>query len=152
MQGIANAKINLGLFYKGRLCAVMTFGKPRFDKKHSWELVRYCTLFNFNIVGGASKLLKHFRDEHEGNIITYADRRWSDGNLYRKLGFIELKPSEPGYYYVKGGNRFNRMEFQKHKLKNKLKEFNPELGEKENMAVNGYYRIWDCGNKVFEIV
>ena len=46
--------------------------------------------------------------------------------------------------------RYHRMGFQKHKLKNKLENFDPELSEWENMQVNGYDRIWDCGNMVFK--
>lgn len=152
IQGKSSSTVNIGLFYKNRLCAVMTFGKPRFTRKYDWELHRYCTLSNFNVIGGASKLLSYFRKNYQGSIITYADKRWSDGNLYRQLGFKELKDSEPEYYYTKGNLRFNRMEFQKHKLKNKLKVFNAELSEKENMITNGYHIIYGCGNKVFEMV
>lgn len=130
----------------------MTFGKPRFTRKYDWELHRYCTLSNFNIIGGAGKLLSYFRKNYQGSIISYADKRWSDGNLYRQLGFKELNDSEPEYYYTKGNLRFNRMEFQKHKLKNKLKVFNTELSEKENMIMNGYHITYGCGNKVFEMV
>lgn len=130
----------------------MTFGKPRFTRKYDWELHRYCTLSNFNIIGGAGKLLSYFRKNYQGSIISYADKRWSDGNLYRQLGFKELNDSEPEYYYTKGNLRFNRMEFQKHKLKNKLKVFNTELSEKENMIMNGYHITYGRGNKVFEMV
>lgn len=129
----------------------MTFGKSRFNKNYDWELLRYCTIPNFNIIGGASKLLNHFRNHHSGSIISYADKRWSDGNLYRKLGFIELKDSQPNYFYVKDIRRFSRNQFQKHKLKDILKKFDPLMTEKENMLANGYSIIWDCGNKVFSL-
>jgi hypothetical protein len=36
------------------------------------------------------------------------------------------------------------MQFQKHKLKEKLKIYNENLTEWENMQLNGYNRIWDC--------
>lgn len=151
IQGSSKSSVNLGLFYKDRLCAVMTFSKSRFNKKYDWELLRYCTLSNFNVIGGAGKLLSYFRKNYSGSIITYADKRWSDGNLYKQLGFKELKDSPPAYWYVYGNRRFNRIEFQKHKLKNKLKKFDPMLTEIENMKVNGYNLLWDCGNKVFYI-
>jgi len=48
--------------------------------------------------------------------------------------------------------RVNRMNFQKHKLKNKIQNFNEELTEYENMLNNGYDRIWDCGNFKFEFL
>ena len=41
------------------------------------------------------------------------------------------------------------MKYQKHKLKDKLQIFDPNLTEWQNMQLNGYDRIWDCGNFVF---
>lgn len=151
IQGNVSSPVRYGLFKRNRLIAVMTFGKSRFNKNYDWELLRYCTIPNFNIIGGASKLLNHFRNHHSGSIISYADKRWSDGNLYRKLGFIELKDSQPNYFYVKDIRRFSRNQFQKHKLKDILKKFDPLMTEKENMLANGYSIIWDCGNKVFSL-
>ena len=86
----------------------MTFGKPRFTKGANWELIRYCTIGSFSVVGGASKLLSYFRKHNSGSIITYADRRWSIGNLYEKLGFTFIGNSEPNYYYVKNYDRISR--------------------------------------------
>ena len=39
--------------------------------------------------------------------------------------------------------------FQKHKLKDKLENFDSDLTEVENMINNGYNRIYDCGNLKF---
>ncbi len=50
---------------------------------------------------------------------------------------------------MKNGKRFSRLQFQKHKLKNILENFDPNLTEWENMQLNGFDRIWDCGNLVF---
>ena len=152
LQGKDNSSIRLGLYYKNRLVAVMTFGKPRFNKNYRWELIRYATLSNFNIIGGAGKLLSYFKKKYEGSIITYADRRWSRGKLYEKLGFSFKENTRPNYFYTKGYERLSRYKCQKHKLKSLLKDkFNPELSEKENMVNNKYYRIWDCGNKVYTL-
>jgi hypothetical protein len=38
----------------------MTFGKCRFDKKHEWELLRFCNKLGCHVPGAASRLLKHF--------------------------------------------------------------------------------------------
>lgn len=39
------------------------------------------------LLAGASKLFSHFLKDHEEikEVISYADRRWSIGNLYNKL-------------------------------------------------------------------
>ena len=150
IQGSVGSSVRLGLYYKNYLVSIMTFGKPRFNKDYKWELLRYASIFNFNIIGGAGKLLSYFKKNYKGNIISYADRRWSQGNLYKCLGFIEKGSSAPSYYYIKGIMRHNRVNFQKHKLKEKLGErYNPELSESENMKRAGFEKIWDCGNKIF---
>ena len=149
IQGYSVASVRLGLFYKNRLVALMTFSKARFNKKCQWELVRYCTIGDFSIVGGAGKLLKHFRNNYSGSIVSYADKRWSDGNLYRSLGFVEEKDSLPAYWYVRDGVRYSRVQFQKHKLSEILETFDENLSESENMTLNGYHKVYDCGNKVF---
>ena len=134
-----------------RLVAVMTFCKARFDKTHEYELSRYATINHFSVIGGAGKLLAEFEREYSPkSLVTYADRRWSVGNMYNKLGFRHDHNSSPNYFYVKNQKRYSRQMFQKHKLKNKLEKFDVNKTEVENMKDNGYYRIFDCGNMVFE--
>lgn len=149
IQGRCNSSVRLGLFYKSRLVALMTFGKSRFNKSYDWELLRYVTIGSFNVIGGASKLLSYFRKSYTGSIISYADRRWSQGKLYKCLGFSELSSSAPAYFYVKDNIRYSRIKFQKHKLKNILEKYDENLSERDNMFMNDYTQVWDCGTKVF---
>ena len=129
----------------------MTFGKSRYNKNYTWELLRFCSLKGYNVVGGASKLLSHFRKQYSGSIISYANRRWSNGDLYRKLGFKMIGKTDPNYFYFKDGHTelFSRIAFQKHKLKSLLENFNPDLTEEQNMFNNNYRKIYDSGNLVF---
>ena len=151
IQGTYASSINLGLFYKNRMVAVMTFNKSRFNKKYDYELIRYCTVANFTVIGGASKLFEYFRRNNAGSVITYADRRWSQGQLYRQIGFKEIHDADPNYFYFKDNSlqRKSRVQFQKHKLPRLLNYFDLKLSEYENMSANGWDRIWDVGNKVF---
>ena len=150
IQGPALAKHNYGLFENNELVAVMNFSKPRFTKKFEYELIRYAS--TKTVVGGASKLLKAFiNDIKPSNIVTYADRRWSNGNLYKQLGFNLKHISSPGYWYFKGKEFKHRAVFQKHKLEQLLPIFDKSLGEVENMYANGWRRIFDSGNYVFSI-
>ena len=41
------------------------------------------------------------------------------------------------------------MKYQKHKLNEVLKVYDEDKTEYENMMMNGYTRIWDCGNLKF---
>lgn len=130
--------------------ACMTFSKARFIRDKSvWELVRYCS--SGTVVGGFSKLLSQFKLEHSPDkIVSYADRRWSLGNVYSRNGFQFTHNTKPGYFYSNSLNqRFSRVLFQKHKLERILKEFDPTLTEEENCNKNGWYRIYDSGHKVF---
>lgn len=157
LQGNDKSLIKLGLFYKERLVSVMTFcknrkalGKTPVDGE--WELSRFCSIGNFSIIGGASKLLKHFERVLKPDVLTsYANKRWSfKGGLYEILGFKLLRESPPSYWYFKSLKIFHRFGFRKNVLKNKLDDFDENMTEWENMKANGWNRIWDCGNFVFE--
>lgn len=151
IQGSVNAKVNLGLYFNDELISLMTFGKCRFDKKHEWELLRFCNKLGYHIPGGASKLLKYFeRNYNPKSLVSYADRRWSQGKVYEKLGFTFSHASAPNYWYWKTMVLESRVKYQKHKLKNLLEKFDQTKTEIENMRDNGYKRIFDCGNLVYE--
>ncbi len=150
VQGGDKSSVRLGLFQGSRLVAVMTFSKARFTDKCEWELSRYATVANFTIVGGAGKLLSYFERKFKPkSIVSYADRRWSTGNVYGKLGFTLDHTSPPNYWYVKTFVRENRMKFQKHRLGSILEKFDENLSESDNMRINGYWKIFDCGNLVY---
>ena len=149
LQGGIGSKYNYGLSYEGVLVSVMTFSKARFSKA-DYELLRFCTLRGYRVIGGAGKLLKRFKREHHGSIISYANMRWSYGKLYDALGFKLLHMSKPNYFYTKDYSKlYSRNKFQKHKLSKLLSLFDPDSTEIENMKLNGYDRIWDCGNLVY---
>lgn len=147
LQGNINAAVKIGLEFDSELVSVMTFGRNRHKKdSNQWELYRLSSKIDHTIVGGASKMFKYFvRNFNPTEIITFADRRYSVGNVYEKLGFEFECYTRPSFYYVFGIELRNRIRYQKHKLKKLLKTFDPKLTEHENMLQNGIDRIWDCG-------
>lgn len=151
LQGNVRSSIRIGLYYDNQLVSLMTFGKSRFNKKYDYEMLRFCTICDMTVVGGAGKLLKSFIKSYTPkSIISYSDRRWSNGDLYTSLGFTFVRNSSPNYRYTKDyRSLYSRHVFQKHKLANTLENFNPILSEWENMKAHGYDRIWDCGNGVW---
>jgi G:T-mismatch repair DNA endonuclease (very short patch repair protein) len=159
IQGDDRSSICLGLFYKNRLVSVMTFAKPRLVMGHknppsgSYELLRFCSNFHFSVVGGAGKLLNFFKKNYEWtSIITYADRRWSVGNLYKKLGFNFSHNSSPNYFYTKNYNfREYRYKYNKSVLVKKFPELK-EYSERIIMDSLGYERIYDCGHASFNLI
>lgn len=128
------------------------FGVPRFNKRYDFELLRLASKKFTSVVGGASKLLKFFRDSHTGSIISYANRRFSTGDVYRKLGFIQLGRTDVNYFYTRHNEVLTRYQCQKHKLKDLLENFDPSKTESENMRLNGYFKVFDCGNLIFALI
>ena len=151
LQGNCVSSVNLGLYLEDELVSLMTFGKSRYNKNVDWELLRFCNKRDHSVVGGASKLLKAFRRENVGSIISYADKRRSTGGLYKALGFELSHESPPNYFYFMNGSTKleSRIKYQKHKLKKVLDKFDSELTESENMYNNKYCKIYDCGNSVW---
>ena len=152
IQGSILGSIRIGLYYGDILVSLMTFSKSRFNKNYDYELLRFCNGLNTSVTGGFAKLLKYFKNNYQGSLISYADRRFSNGGIYEKNNFNLLHISPPSYYYVSSkGLVQNRINFQKHKLKSILPIFDDKLSEWENMKLNGYDRFWDCGNLVYEL-
>ncbi len=145
IQGEDKSSIKLGLEYEGVLMCLMTFNRSRFNKNYQWELVRFCNTSGINVVGGFSRLLSYFRTNFEGSIISYADRRYSDGGVYFKNGFELIRVNKPGYYYVDKNYliRHNRMKFQK-KLIGAY-----DCTEYEKAREMGFNKIFDCGSLSF---
>lgn len=147
LQNYGQSRIKLGLFHNNNLVSVMTFSKPSVSKgnvsneeKYIWELNRFCSLYR--IIGGASKLLNYFKENYIWNkIYTYADRRWSNGNLYKQLGFQFIKYTQPNYWYwnkkERDVNRYHRYKFRK----SEIKHWGGGNTEKEIMNYYGWSRI-----------
>ena len=127
----------------------MTFCKPRFNKKYDWELSRFCCKANCNVIGGASRLFKYFMDTYKPNsVISYSNIAHTRGNLYKMLGFTLHEITPPNYVWCNGHETLSRYQCQKHKL---LEQGYKGNSETEIMHNRGYYRIYDCGNKVWII-
>ena len=156
IQGYSVCKYSFGLYYEDELVSIMTFGKLRRNLGYNknidgkYEMIRFCNKLYTNVIGGASKLMKYFINEIKPiSIVSYADRRWSDGGMYKTLGFEFIKNTKPNYFYVINGERKNRFEFRKNILVEKY-GCPIEMTEKEFCIQKKWYRIYDCGTNVYE--
>lgn len=142
--GGPNSKYRFGLFYNNELAAVMTFGASRFEK-NKIELHRFANKLGSNVIGGASKLFKHFiRQNICTEIISYADRSWSQGKLYETLGFELIGKTKPNYSYIINKHRTERFKFKKSEL---IKAgFDSNKTEVEIMKERKYFKIFDSGS------
>jgi len=135
LHGFRSGSLYLGLFQNKELVSLMITAK-------NGEMIRFVNKIYYSVVGGFSKLLKYSNVKY-----SFVDRRVFDGHGYLQNGFILEKVTKPNYFYTHGGNKIgSRQQFQKHKLKKKLKLFDPNLTEVQNMAKNEFYRVFDCGH------
>lgn len=145
--------IRLGLYYNNELIQVMTFGKPRYNKKYEWELIRLCTHSQYQIIGGSEKLFKYFiKHYNPKSIISYCDNSKFIGNVYINLGFTKLQLCKPSIHWYNPKTK-------KHITDNLLRQrgfdqlFGTNYGKgtsnEELMLNNGFYPIYDCGQSVY---
>lgn len=147
----APSSLRMGAFLNETLVGVMTMSKGRAalgsSSSDHWELVRFSTDGN-TYAGMASRLFKRLITDNDINhVVSYADRRWSNGGLYDAIGFTLTHSSAPNYWYFKSGQTVldHRYKFRKSVIVDKLGG-DMDLSEWENMKLLGYDRIWDCGN------
>jgi hypothetical protein len=150
IQGYVNNNLSIGLYYDGVLISIMTFDNFEGRKKmliNEWNLNRFCNILEGNVVGAASKLLKYFIDNYQPKrIISYADKDWSVGNLYFKLGFNKIGDSNPDYKYVVNDRRVHKSRYKKSNLKVS------DMSESEYIKKENIGKIWDCGKLKFEMI
>lgn len=138
------SSINYGLFHNGSMVACMGFISLKDGK---YLLSRFAT--SSHVRGGFSKLLKHFTKHHMWSTITsFADLRWSVGNVYQQNGFVLDGITAPSYEYTKGKVRHHKFNFRRQHLARHLADkFDASLSESENMKQAGWYKIYDCGKQ-----
>ncbi|MFI5221684.1 MAG: hypothetical protein ACHQK8_05120 [Bacteroidia bacterium] len=142
LQKYTTAYFKYGLKLKNQLVAVCTFSKSRImtDSSalyRSYELVRYASLRGTTVTGGLSKLLKCFINEHHpAHLMTYADRDWSSGESYKKIGFKWIENTPPQLFFI-------------HPLK-MIRQYPQRLNQTEEELLNsGYIKIYNSGNAKF---
>ena len=150
IQGNSVSSIRYGLYYNDELVSLMTFGKLRKNlgqksTEVDFELLRFCNLLNTGVIGGFSKLLKHFMETNEcESLVSYAMCDYSNGNVYIKNGFKLDKHTGPNYYYFKNKIRYNRFTFRKDVLVSE--GYDKSKTERIIMTERGYNRIYDSGS------
>ena len=121
-----DATLNFGLFNNNNLVSVMTFGKNKIDQ---WVIYSYCSKLNYQVIGGISKLWSYFlRNFKPIDVIIYIDHRFSQGLIFKKLGFRLLKilPPEPWVF----GKDINGL---------------VKMRDVQCLLSNAQYKVWDCG-------
>lgn len=156
-KGSGSFKYRYGLRCKNNdeLVSVMTFNKMRstigVNEAGTFELSRFCNLVDTAVVGGASKLFKHFLQDvpEASNIVSYSDLAHTRGDLYTTLGFVEEAHSSANYVWVDVVNDtpVNRVNCQKRNIQKFLHDDSIDLTktERQIMIEHGYVQVFDSG-------
>ena len=154
LQGTCKGQtIRIGLYYNNELIQIMTFGKPRYNKKYEYELLRLCTKNGYKVVGGAERCFKHFIDDkNPDTIISYCDFSKFNGDIYTILGFKQIKQIAPSKHWYNGKTKM-------HITDNLLRQrgydqlFKTNYGKgtsnEELMLQNKFVEIYDAGQLTF---
>lgn len=152
------SNINIWLFdINWELIQLMIFWKNQSNQNTKWDLLRIAIKNSSNIIWWEAKLFKYFIKyylQRWENIKAYANLRFSNWNIYKKLWFELIWQSKLNYFYFKNWNLEleTRQKYQKHKLEYKLSDFDEKLTESENMYNNWYRKTYDCWNLRFEYI
>ncbi len=113
------------------LIAVATFSNARKwikDGKEirSYEWTRYASLPDLRVSGGMGKLLKAFINEVQpDDIMSYADLEWSEGDVYKTLGFKEEVSKDPVSFEI-DPESWERRAIRRSPVKTGMTEGKPE--------------------------
>lgn len=155
VQGcISNQLVGLGLMYRDKLIQVMTFGIPRYNHKYQWELLRFATISSIQVIGGASKLFKHFIDiANPTSIISYCNLSKFSGNVYNKLGFRYIRTnSSTAWWYNDDIHKVisNTLLLQRGFDQLFGTNFGKGTSNEELMMKHHWRPVYDCGQAVYE--
>ena len=152
IQGYSQAKFTMCLKIDNKIVLACSFGKPRFSKESDWELIRFSSELHTNVVGGFGKILSYFKKNYAGTLLTYCDMKFSTGATYAKFGQL-IRQTPPGYgWHSMTRDSLSRHQTQKHKLKKLFPaSYSDSKTENEILSENGFYKLYDCGNLVFQL-
>lgn len=157
IQGRTSSKIKLGAYVGDELVGVMTFiqsrgcqgSKERIDGQ--WELNRFCTLINMQVIGLVSKMLSYFIKHFNPSIvISFSHNDISKGDVYSQLNFIKDGKPNTSYYYIKSNKRYHRSNFTRAGIVRRWPEYDindRSWTERAVMDGKNYYRIYDSGTQ-----
>ena len=158
LQGTCKGQtVRLGLTYNDELVEVMTFGKPRYNRKFEWEILRLCALPGTSVVGGPSRLFSHFVKKcNPESVLSYCDRSKFTGNVYESIGMTLADEGTPNKHWYSP----RKSERMQHITNNFLLQrgfdqiFGTSYGKgtsnEQLMLERCYLPVYDCGQMRFE--
>ena len=144
ISGDNRAQVYVGLKYGDEIVCAISMKKP-IQKKYGniLEIARFSNALNTTVQGGFGKLFGYIKEYSKqlgySGILTYADRRFGDGDTYSKNGFLFLSSSPVDYWYSDGIDRHFRFKYRAQK----------PLTEKQVAEQNGVFPVFGCGSNTY---
>lgn len=152
LQGSCRGQnIVYGLYYKGELVQLVSFGSPRYNKKYDFELLRLCTSTGVEVVGGPSRLFNKFQQDFPGkSVLSYCDYAKFSGKVYNAIGMTLSHTTPPAKIWSKG-SRYITDNYLRQRGYDQIFKTNYGKGtsNEQLMLDNGWAPVYDCGQKVF---
>jgi len=156
IQGHGQATIKyFNLVYKDEVIASMTASAHHRQNAGDNLIVlnRLCFKDGINVQGGSSKLFKYFikwaKEKGYGSIVSWSDNCWTEGNIYKVLGFTLVREYDPDYFYWDINNKCYVSKQSKKKSNTGCPK---DKTEREWCLENGFFRLYDCGKKKFQYI
>lgn len=152
LQGSCRGQnIAYGLYYKGELVQLMSFGKPRYNKNYDFELLRLCTQTGIEVVGGPSRLFKHFLKDNPGkSVLSYCDYAKFNGKVYEAIGMKLSHMTPPAKVWSKDSEYITDNYLRQRGYDQIFKaNYGKGTSNEQLMLEHGWLPVYDCGQKVF---
>lgn len=152
IQGMCKgSEVSLGLYFEDELVQIITLGRPRYNRKFDFELLRLCSKSGVQVVGGPSKLFSHFIKEHpNASVISYCDASKFTGSVYAKMGMKLSYWSSPAKVWSRGKERITDNLLRQRGYDQLFgTSYGKGTSNEQLMLDNGWLPVYDCGQKVF---
>ena len=146
IQASARAKYRYALVADNTIVAVACFSNLRLMRKmgpayKSAEVIRFASLIGYTVTGGFSKLMKYFiRHYSPDDIMSYADRDWSNGKVYEQGGFKLVSFTAPSVIYL---DREKMVRYFPHRIPGQINGISESAADGENLK---FVKIFNTGN------
>jgi len=141
IQGNRGGTLVYTLEKDDKILMAYKFGKPSGGKaklKYRYEMVRGASAPGVQVIGGATRLWKHFiKDESPDSVVYYIDYNYFDGRSVEKIG-LKCVGGEPGVknYFVDEKVVKNRQPSRHAEIRQMIRE-------------NKVLELWNAGTKVY---
>ena len=103
----------------------MSFSKARYSENNkegnNWEIIRGCPGSNNIVIGGVSKLFKHFvRNYNPDSVFSYCDFNKFNGKSYEELGMKFMGYTGYDLKYIIKDKVYNRQHSNYKNIKDKI--------------------------------